>query len=374
MVFEQSHLPSPLRLWEGSIMGKFLISLQALDTWFQRQKRILPWRNDPTFYRVWISEIMLQQTQVATVIPYFEKFMGRFPKVEDLAAASEQEVLLYWAGLGYYSRARNLHRAAQKIVEEGKGFPQDREGWLEIPGVGNYTAGAILSIAGGQPEAILDGNVERVLSRIRRVSRQKGDSVFKSRLWKVSSLFVRTAYRHQINPSVLNQSLMELGATLCTPKKPKCLLCPLAQICRARAEGDAESFPPRKKPKEWVKVQEQLHCLVDGKGKILLRKRNAGEWRAGLWDLLDEKPSEGSSRIESIGRLETRYVVTRHKVERLTHVWKSNRLSSSIWKASDSQWQGEVKWVSLKDPDVAVGSPLRRTLQKLLEEFPELDT
>jgi A/G-specific adenine glycosylase len=354
-------------------MSKFLVSLKGFEQWFQRQKRILPWRHDPTTYRVWVSEIMLQQTQVITVIPYFEKFIERFPSVESLAQGPEDDVLFLWAGLGYYSRARNLYRAAQQIVANGR-FPENREEWLEIPGVGNYTAGAILSIAGNKPEAILDGNVERVLSRIRRVSRQGGDAQFKLRLWRLSKLFVEKADHHRIRPSILNQALMELGATLCTPKKPKCLFCPLSELCRARALGDQESFPPKKKSKEWIQVKEKLHCIVDDSGKVLLRKRSEGEWRSGLWDLLDVAPLQLEVQAQSVGQVETRHVVTRHKIQRLTEVWQltGKTRPGKTWKAAEPDPLGELRWVSAHEPDVAMGSALKRTLKGILEKFPDL--
>jgi A/G-specific adenine glycosylase len=335
-------------------MSKFLVSLQQFDQWFQRQKRVLPWRDQPSVYRVWISEIMLQQTQVITVIPYFEKFMTRFPTVEHLAEAVEEDVLYFWAGLGYYSRARNLHKAAKQIVAQGR-FPKNREEWLEIPGVGNYTAGAILSIASDFPEAILDGNVERVLSRIRRVNRQKGDTEFKSRLWKLSKIFVETAHRHGIRPSVLNQALMELGATLCTPKKPKCLICPISSLCKAAAWGEQESYPPKKAPRKWLRVEEELHCWISEAGKVLLRKRQAHEWRAGLWDLVETQPQEVHQKQAFVGSVETKYVVTRHKVNRLTN----------IWKVAESPALSGLQWVSLNEPEVPVGAPLKKTLKEI---------
>jgi A/G-specific adenine glycosylase len=358
-------------------MGKFLVSLKQLEHWFERQKRVLPWRNNPTIYRVWISEIMLQQTQVITVVPYFEKFIGRFPTLESLAKAPEEEVLHYWAGLGYYSRARNLHKGAQKITEKGR-FPMNREEWLEVPGVGNYTAGAILSIASGQPEAILDGNVERVLSRVRTVSRQKGDVAFKERLWRISRIFVQTADRHKIPPSVLNQALMELGATICVPKKPRCLLCPVTDLCRAYCRGEQDAYPPKKKPKTWVQVKENLHCLLNDRGEVLLRKRGSGEWRAGLWDLLEESPNGIYAKSKLLGEVETRHVVTRHKISRVTQVWRLPKARSpGLLGAAESaeagvsqksaQSQDELRWVSLREPEVAVGSALKRTLKKIAE-------
>jgi A/G-specific adenine glycosylase len=344
-------------------MGKDLLAVRALGRWFGKTRRLLPWRDRPTLYRVWISEIMLQQTQVATVVPYFERFLARFPSVEKLAEAREEDVLLLWAGLGYYSRARNLHRAAKAIVERG-GFPLTRDEWLEIPGVGPYTAGAIVSIALDQPEPILDGNVERVLSRVHAVARDRGDAAYKARLWELAARTVREGHELGVRPSVVNQALMELGATHCSPRKPACELCPFERVCRARARGEMEAFPPRRKPKAWVDLREELHLAVDGDGRVLLRRREAGEWRAGLWDLLEEKPRGG----RALGMLETRHVVTRHRVTRVTHVW---RLAKSAWKAAEAGEDG-IRWVRITHPDVPVGSAVRKTVQLARERFPEL--
>ncbi len=364
-----------------SLPQDFGNALDRLEGWFERQKRMLPWRDDPSLYRVWVSEIMLQQTQVVTVIPYFERFMGRFPTVESLAEADSEEVMKYWAGLGYYSRARNLHRGAQTIVAKGRasvahgracsddGFPRDRAGWLEIPGVGEYTAGAILSIALGQPEAILDGNVERVLSRARRVSRLRGDAAYKARLWRLSRAFVVRAFERGLKPSAINQALMELGATTCSVRSPKCLLCPLQEICQASRWGEVELFPPKKKRKEWIEVSEELHCFLDGEGRCLVQKRVKGEWRAGLWDLLsEERPG-----WNKLGVIESRHVVTRHKIIRKTHVWvaANSRSAVATWSAAEvAPGESVVKWVNVREPEVPIGSALKKVWQQIAERFP----
>ena len=349
-------------------------SLLALGAWFERQKRVLPWRDQPTFYRVWISEIMLQQTQVVTVVPFFERFLARFPDVHSLAAAPGDEVMRLWAGLGYYSRARNLHRAAALLARDG--FPQTREGWLEIPGVGPYTAGAILSIAADEVVPILDGNVERVLSRVRRVNRPS-DSSYKARLWRLARAFVERGHGHGVRPSVLNQALMELGATVCTPRAPACPRCPLSGICRARAAEDAAAYPPRKPPRRWKEVREELHCWLDAQGRVFLRRRATGEWRAGLWDLLDEAPARGARQV---GVVETKHIVTNHRIRRRTTVWKvatSFSGASRTLKAAEvldspskTAATGEQRWISIDEPEVAVGSALKRTLARVQAELP----
>jgi A/G-specific adenine glycosylase len=299
---------------------------------------------------------MLQQTQVATVLPYFERFMGAFPRVEDLAAAPEEEVMKNWAGLGYYSRARNLHRAAQKIAVEG--FPKNREDWLSIPGVGPYTAGAIASIALNQVEPLLDGNVERVLSRVFRLTRARGDAAFKRRLWRLSSAAVRAAARAGIPPRNFNQALMELGATVCSPRKPQCPACPLARVCRARAVGDAEAFPPRKAPREWVPVRETDVCLIDPGGRIYVEKRPPGQWRAGLWDLPAAVPGLGVVR----GEVVTHHVVTRHKITRVTEV---RRLEHKPGPESDLHLG---RFINPADPEVALGAAVQRVVRALERE------
>jgi len=323
-------------------------ALRALGEWFDRQRRVLPWREDPSPYRVWVSEIMLQQTQVATVTPYFERFLKRFPTVESLASASEDEVVAAWAGLGYYSRARNLRAAAQAIVRDG--FPRDRVGWLALPGVGEYTAGAVLSIAFNETEALVDGNVERVLSRLRRIRRpasslgfslgsSRGDSAYKARLWRTARFAVTRGAQLGVAPRVLNQALMELGAMICSPKSPKCGVCPVADSCRARKQDEVALFPQKKKPKEWIDVSERVLAAVDSRGRWLVRKNAPGEWRAGLWDFPKYEDFEGKT-VEVLAEAEVRYVVTRHRVRRLVTLVRvkdfASLRGSEAWGFADS--------------------------------------
>lgn len=314
---------------------------------------------------------MLQQTQVITVIPYFERFVSRFPSVKKLAAATEDQVLEQWAGLGYYSRARNLYRGAKKIVEDLRGrFPKTREGWLEIPGVGPYTAGAILSIAQNEPEAILDGNVERVVSRVEMIS-DFGKN--KEHLWAVSRKWVEKSAKQGIRPSDFNQAMMELGATVCTPKNPACqtLLnpCPIQSMCQAYASGRVGEFPPKGKRKVWKKVEEDLNLIIDPKGSILVRRRGAEEWRSGLWDLVEAPPRQKG--FQKRGVIETQHIVTQHKIRRKTTIWTA----SSRMKAQPTVGAGECRWISedqISARKLAVGSALVKTLKKVREEHPDL--
>jgi A/G-specific adenine glycosylase len=254
------------------ILGKSLDNLtlkqfrESLLGWFHDHQRRLPWRNNRDPYRVWISEIMLQQTRVAAVIPYYEKFLERFPDVKTLAEAPPDEVLRLWSGLGYYSRARNLQNAAQQIVAKHAGkFPGTRDEVLALSGIGAYTAAAILSIAFGERLAAVDGNVARVLSRLEAIH---GDLREPERWRELQSIADRL-----VVPGLAgdwNQAMMELGATVCTPRSPQCLLCPVWQFCQARKLGIAESLPEPRKKRASVAVHLMSVVLLDGRNNSLL--------------------------------------------------------------------------------------------------------
>ncbi|MBI3289571.1 MAG: A/G-specific adenine glycosylase, partial [Elusimicrobia bacterium] len=216
------------------------LSLAAdLLRWYRAAKRDMPWRRDPTPYRVWISEIMLQQTTVAAVTPKYDLFLRRFPSVSALAAAPEEEVLKHWAGLGYYSRARNLRRAALAIVaDHGGRFPSDFDALLALPGVGRYTAGAILSIAFAKPYPLVDGNVVRVFSRLFAMEGRAKDAAFVKKMWPLAESLVPRR-----NPGDWNQALMELGATICSPESPACGACPVSRRCLAFNQGRPDRLP-----------------------------------------------------------------------------------------------------------------------------------
>jgi A/G-specific adenine glycosylase len=247
--------------------GRELTSFRKQSlAWFRQFQRDLPWRRSKDPYRVWISEIMLQQTRVAAVIPYYERFLARFPDVRALAEAPQEEVLRLWSGLGYYSRARNLQKAAQQIVaRHGGEFPREAEAVLALSGIGSYTAAAILSIAFDAKHAVLDGNVARVLARL---GASRGD-LRESRRWQGLQ---RTADEllDAKSPGDWNQAMMELGATVCTPRAPQCLLCPVAKFCGARKSGDPESFPEKRKKRETVQVILATAVLVTPRGETLL--------------------------------------------------------------------------------------------------------
>lgn len=340
------------------------------------QKRVLPWRDCPSLYFVWVSEIMLQQTQVMTVIPYFERFIARFPNVEDLAQASEEEVLFYWSGLGYYSRARRLREGAIRICKRGSPslphFPTTRDEWLDIPGVGPYTAGAILSIALDQPEAILDGNVERVLCRWKGISSRTQEQVYKKKLWKLSSALVQEAYQLGIRPSVFNQALMELGATVCSPRNPNCQKCPCQSACKAFQEDQIDQCPPSKPRPVSVLVEEEVHAVFYQKKNqtfILLEQQNKGSWRAGLWDFLSAEnfaQQNQKLKIKDLGHCKTRHVVTRHQITRTTYVWK---VSGNPIIAHQKKWVLLKQDFSGLDAALATGSAFHKSLAEVRKSY-----
>jgi A/G-specific adenine glycosylase len=255
---------------------------QAVLSWFEHQGRTnLPWQNPITPYRVWISEIMLQQTQVATVIPYFERFMQSFPCVESLANASVDDVLHHWTGLGYYARARNLHKTAQIIAfEHLQQFPDTVEALSALPGIGRSTAGAIRSIGFKKPAAILDGNVKRVLARFSATAGWPGKTAVHNQLWKIAEHYSPLERTEQYT-----QAMMDLGALVCTRSNPQCHQCPLESNCKAALRGEQSLFPG-KKPKKAIPVRESIFLMLrSSKGDILLQQNPpAGLW-GGLWVL-----------------------------------------------------------------------------------------
>lgn len=250
-----------------------------LAPWYAREGRDLPWRHGRDPYAIWISEIMLQQTQVKTVIPYFENFLRRFPDPHTLASASEEEVTETWAGLGYYSRCRNLHRAAKQLVEESAGvFPDDPEKIAALPGIGNYTRAAIASIAFGIPLAVIDGNVERVLARYLGIDGdpRKGDA-------RKDIARAAAAALDRSSPGDHNQAMMELGATVCTPRSPDCSRCPLEAHCYGRASGDPQRWPGVRKRRRTERQQWIAAVALNGESVLLTRRAEDAPFLAGHW-------------------------------------------------------------------------------------------
>jgi len=269
----------------GPALKRFRKNLLA---WFSQFQRDLPWRRSKDPYRVWLSEIMLQQTRVAAAIPYYERFLKHFPDVRALAEAPEDEVLRLWSGLGYYSRAHNLQKAAQQIVTLHNGvFPVAQAEALALPGIGPYTAAAILSIAHGQKLAVLDGNVARVLARLLAI---RGDLRAGGRWQELQE--TADALLAPNEPGDWNQTMMELGATLCTPRSPQCLLCPVNEFCQARKLGLVDSIPSKRKKRATAELKLVAAVLLDPKGRTLL--------------LPPPKPEAGMARKIDVGALVSR--------------------------------------------------------------------
>ncbi|TQR19310.1 A/G-specific adenine glycosylase [Psychrobacillus vulpis] len=269
----------------------------ALVSWFEEEKRDLPWRKTKDPYKIWVSEVMLQQTKVDTVIPYYERFIAKYPSLESLASAEEGELLKEWEGLGYYSRARNLQAGVKEVVESyGSVVPSNRKEISKLKGVGPYTAGAVLSIAYGVPEHAVDGNVMRVLSRLLLIK----EDIAKPKTKKIFEEAVMELIDKE-NPSAFNQGLMELGAVICTPTKPKCLLCPVREYCTAFFEGKQEELPIKTINKK-TKIHKMKAIVVEAKdGRILLEKRPSKGLLANLWQFpMVELPTNSHSVEETI--------------------------------------------------------------------------
>lgn len=266
----------------------------AILAWLPLVRRDLPWRRRRDPYAVWVSEIMLQQTQVATVIPYFERWLARFPDVQALAAAPLADVLKAWEGLGYYSRARNLHRAAQIVVtQHGGRLPAERKALLALPGIGAYTAGAILSLAFGLAEPALDGNARRVLSRVYDVAEDVGAPAPARRLWALAAALVAAAPPGRAGD--LNEGLMELGALVCTPQTPACSACPLAAMCLARARGTQAERPVKAARPVTPHYDVVAAVIRDAAGRYLLAQRPTDGLLGGLWGFPGGTAAEGEA-------------------------------------------------------------------------------
>lgn len=334
-----------------------------LLAWYRRHRRAMPWREEVSPYRTMVSELMLQQTRVDTVIPYFHKFMESFPTVEALADAPEERVLERWAGLGYYRRARHLQAAARAVVAAG-GFPATAEGLRGLPGIGPYTAGAIASIALGLDEPVVDGNVERVLCRYD--ARAEDPKKIAAQLWARARALLPPG-----EAGDFNQALMELGATVCTPASPRCLICPVREGCRG--QGDPERYP-KKAPKAAVPEARACAVRVERGGRVLLARRPASGLLAGMW----EPPMGLRGAVEAtpaavLARLGMRLTGAR-PVGSVLHVFTHLRLTVEVWQGdaegdpipspADPAPYQEARWFT---PDEIAGAALSTLGRKLLD-------
>lgn len=325
---------------------------QPLLDWFRANRRDLPWRKNYEPYQVWISEIMLQQTQVKTVLPYFERWMQRFPCVEDLAKADLQDVLKLWEGLGYYSRARNLHKASKMIVEEfGGHLPREVDELLKIPGIGPYTAGAIASIAFEEDAPVLDGNVIRVLSRLADFEGVVNSN--KPAFWEAAEYVIPSGEARDFN-----QGMMEFGALMCTPKKPSCDTCPLRSECRAYERGTVLERPVKVVRKKTEKIQVAVGILFDEEGRVYVQRRPEKGLMGGLWEFPGGKVEAGESIEDALRReLKEEMGVSVENVEdfmRLKHAYTRFQVDLRAYTARVSansmvNTELEHKWVKSED-------------------------
>ena len=325
---------------------------RALLAWYDREQRDLPWRRTADPYRIWVSEVMLQQTRVAVVVAAYDRFVSRFPSIEALAAASEDDVLAVWSGLGYYSRARALHRAARLLDQRGAAFPSNYAEAMELPGVGRYTAAAVLSIAYGRPHAAVDGNVIRVLSRLFRLglpdSRGQPHASYAEELLDGS------------RPGDWNQAVMELGATVCTPRDPDCGRCPLASKCLARAAGVVDRHPPPKRRRSTEKVHLTMLVLRDRRGRVLL-ERGVFRYLPEMWLPLVLDGDDPIAREEPAAEIS--HAIT-HRSFRIRVVCRNGAAAPATAGGGERRWfgksgLGEIPRSSLLDKALAVDSPVR---------------
>ncbi|WP_136474096.1 A/G-specific adenine glycosylase [Pseudomonas sp. DG56-2] len=336
----------------------------AVLEWYDRNGRHdLPWQQGITPYRVWVSEIMLQQTQVSTVLNYFDRFMQALPTVEALAAAPEDEVLHLWTGLGYYTRARNLQKTAKIVVEHyGGEFPRDVEKLTDLPGIGLSTAGAIASISMGLRAPILDGNVKRVLARYTAQEGYPGEP-------KVAKVLWANAERYTPHARVNNytQAMMDLGATLCTRSKPSCLLCPLKVGCEAHLLGQEIRYPIPKPRKELPQRRTLMPLLANGQGAILLYRRpSTGLW-GGLWSLPELEQLE---QLDDLADQHGLTLVTRQALDGLTHTFSHFQLAIEPWlvRVDDSRAdmvEPDWLWYNLATPPrLGLAAPVKKLLKR----------
>lgn len=290
---------------------------KAVGEWFEKNQRTMPWRENPTAYRVWVSEVMLQQTTVATVHRYFSRFMERYPQLSDLALADEYDVLVLWAGLGYYSRAKNLLKTA-RILKEEKNFPHNFELLKKLPGIGDYTAGAIASIAFNLPVPLIDTNVDRVLGRF--FAWKRSEKFFLKNIRTQAEFLVSQAAKYGIPPKVWNQALMEIGALLCTTKKTLCSECPLCLSCKAQNLSPLDF--PGAKPKPQINIKYESVVILERGSQFVLEKIVSGNRRRGLYDLPHQ--STGQKIWEFSYRISNDKVYRTVYKKQLVEEWNNN--------------------------------------------------
>jgi A/G-specific adenine glycosylase len=338
-----------------------------LIAWYGRHGRDLPWRHTRDPYRIWLSEIMLQQTTVAAAIPYYQRFLTVFPNVATLAAAPLEQVIELWAGLGYYSRARNLHRAAKIVVDEfGGRFPATVEELTALPGIGRSTAGAIVSISFDRPAPILDGNVRRVLVRLFAFAGDPRSPTAERSLWGRAEALTSRARPHDYA-----QAIMDLGATVCTPRDPACSACPLSDLCQACRQGVQQRLPAAR-PRKSVPVRRQVALLVECNGCCLVRPRPAAGFLGGMWEFPVSDLREDEAPLTAAGRLAAELGLAGDGVVvgGLKHAYSHFTLELSLVgvqvAATRRVAEGDWQW---RTPARLVETPLHGAHRKALERF-----
>ena len=346
---------------------------RQLLRWFDRHARDLPWRRTRDPYAIWVSEVMLQQTQVATVIPYYERFLKAFPTLAELAAADEQLVLRHWAGLGYYRRARDLHRAARVIAaDHGGQIPADAAMLCRLPGFGRYTANAVLSQAFDQRLPILEANSRRVLCRLHAVREDPQQGAVQARLWHAAEALVPMK-----RVGAFNQALMELGALVCTPTRPACARCPLAPQCHAHRLGLQEAIPVRGKRPARVQVDEVAVVVERGERLLLVRRPEHGRW-AGMWEFphheceaLEPAPAAAERLLTTLGLRGEIYgelATIRHAVTRFQITLTCLRVRWHAGTCTGGDYP-EARWVAAADlRDFPISTPHRRLIARLVPQ------
>jgi A/G-specific adenine glycosylase len=349
---------------------------RRLRAWFRRCQRDLPWRRDRDPYHIWVSEIMLQQTQVASVIPYYERFLQAFPTVAALAAASKQEVLRVWEGLGYYRRARDLHRAARQMIKEhGRQMPRHRDAWAALPGIGRYTLGAILSQAFDERLPIVEANSARVLCRWFACDGDPRSAAVQRWLWETATRFLPAK-----GAGEFNQALMELGALVCTPGQPSCLLCPVSQFCAARARGMQADIPRKIKPPQTTAVREVAVIVQKGRSVLLAqRPASAARW-ADFWEFPHGEIQPGESAPDAAQRLirdligvqaalrdelvTLRHGITRYSITMICFLarWQSGRFHSPFYARATWRRAHELAAYPLSSPQRKLAEAVHRHL------------
>jgi A/G-specific adenine glycosylase len=348
----------------------------SLITWFEQHKRDLPWRHERTAWRTLLSEVMLQQTRVDQALPYFEKFISRFPTIADFAKAEQDEILLLWEGLGYYSRARNLHKTTQLIVEQfDNEIPGDYESLLKIKGIGPYTAAAVSSLVFNEPRAVVDGNVIRVLSRFYGIDEDVQLNSVRKRIQEYANSLL-----DKKRPGLFNEAVMELGATICKPKKPQCFECPLQVECLAFAQARSEQLPYKAKKVKVPHHQIGIGVIYNKQGEVLIAKRPDDKMLGGLWEFPGGKQEKGETIESTIHREFEEEIGIKIQLNKpfkpIKHAYSHFKITLNSWsglwisgepKAKESS---EIRWIPVSDlPKYAFPKANRKLIEQIQDKL-----